>query len=449
MALEEINNGGFIGDDSAESVFESFNKVKRNFESLGVSNIAGLVGALDTKENKANKQTDLTSTDPNHYPNVNAVNQALQIAETGFQRFSNVGNVVGSSGRIFSASTTDLEQTVRGYNFFIDLTSSPDEYIFIKKSFQDTFDDDFKLDLIRFEEGVYRLSIHFNENGAGNGGSAVFEIDKKENNNNPYSQSLNDDYYIYKNIISRRLTTPLNFEFVDSDVRSIGTELISVEKDEDIAVLQSDVVVLGEDLASKEVKPISVTNRSKTFGNQTPNPNFNGIYSIGIGHFTSNLLLNDTAIHIVIDNLSSSSCVNFIEIIGWVYANPEHPLSVSKTHPMLELNDQFLTLVDIGDDIGKEFEIPNKDRDNGVVPTYNNDGKIDFSTSAGYEFSMYRVGDHPTRGCISAIKIYNNKFNNPFFASTITVNSHQTLGIPPEILTIVSNDGTNLTINDI
>ena len=439
MALEEINNGGFIGDDSAESVFESFNKVKRNFESLEVSNIAGLVGALDTKENKANKQTDLLSTNPEHYPNVNAVNQALQLAETGFQnKNTSIGTVDGNAGAFFFTGTANSgESFIQQYNIVLPASSDAGSnndlgnYVFVRKSYQDFLPDFKKLDIIKLSEGVYNVAFHFLQ--LGEVSTAIYRVNNKDNTTNSFSQQLNDEYYIFEAEVIQ--PNPVYPTFSDDDIQSISTQLISVEKDEDIAILQNDVTALNEELVSKEVKPISVTNRSRWFGDFAPHPTLNLATSRSIAQLSLGSNSNNTAIHFILDNRASSSVSASVILQGFFYGKPANSV-ISKTSPVLSLNDILPTLIDSSSDtIGQEFSYPNIGDNLG--------------STGNYKISYYYIGSHPVRGGLLAIKISNTVDANPFFNGFVDVTSFHIGSISPDVLSVVLNNGDAIGINDV
>ena len=203
MALEEINNGGFIGDDSAESVYESFNKVKRNFESIDQSLI----------EN-TNVQSDLNQTDDTQPDFVKGVDQLKQ-ENTSLGRMMSTGYVDERYrvGAFQNLSDVVFNSAIEEANIF-DHISSP-SYVAFRKSFHDNLGT--PLPFVKGVKGVYRFSIQIT-----NGNIFSFEIDTEKSN--PFSESANNDFYIYEsNILLINGNSGL---FNDSNVSFVSAELL-------------------------------------------------------------------------------------------------------------------------------------------------------------------------------------------------------------------------------
>lgn len=207
-----------------------------------------------------------------------------------------------------------------------------------------------------------------------------------------------------------------------------------------IAGLQSalDEKATSDEVSSLQKYPLSITNRNKWFGDFAPHPTLNLATSRSIAQLSLGANENNTAVHFIIDNRASDSGSVSLLLQGFMQGHPTlSPSSQSPTRnsPLLSVNDILPLIINGNADVpGQEYEFVNIG--SGLGSTGN------------YKISYYYVGDHPTRGALSAVKIYNNVDANPFFSGFIDATSFHIGSISPEILSVVLNNGEVVGIND-
>ena len=213
--IDQINIILTSDDTSLDELQEIVSFIKQNkteLENLSSNNIAGLSDALEGKEDKLNKQSDITSDDPEHYPNIQAVNEGLK--SFGLKKEETFRSVQFYSGTSPNGGISNpdilLPSSVNG------------KTISLLASLQDSLSQESKFSLLSLQQGVYLVSFLIT------GGQYFrYEIDSS-------NLLLSDGYYNFQNVklvVDENTPVGANTGANINLINSISTTLISLNLD--------------------------------------------------------------------------------------------------------------------------------------------------------------------------------------------------------------------------
>lgn len=172
---EQIQQEITKGSVNLENVDNTSDSDKPISDATAIA-ITGLQSDLDTKEDNSNKQNDLTSTNPEYYPTVVAVNNGLGSATK--PKTPNLNSRTFYSGVLPPLSS----------NPHIAYPKDKGGIIAIYKPHQDSLNDDEKIELVTRNKGIYLVSFEFL-----NGDYLRYKVDTS-------TVEVKDSYYQYLDV---------------------------------------------------------------------------------------------------------------------------------------------------------------------------------------------------------------------------------------------------------